>query len=152
VPRYPSDLSDAQWAVLEPQAKTVMAGLVAAQGRPMVHDLRAVCDAIGYVTRNGIEWRALPFDFPPWDSVYAFYERWNRRGMPQQLVTRLRGKLRAHQGRQEEPTACIIDSQIVKCADTVGKATSGYHGGNHAGRAVMPGGPVRAGAGAGQWG
>jgi transposase len=129
VPRYPSDLSDAQWAVLEPQAKTVMAGLVAAQGRPMVHDLRAVCDAIGYVTRNGIEWRALPFDFPPWDSVYAFYERWNRRGMPQQLVTRLRGKLRAHQGRQEEPAACIIDSQIVKCADTAGKATSGYHGG-----------------------
>jgi transposase len=129
VRRYPSDLSDNQWRVLEPQARAVMSELMRAQGRPMAHDLRAVCDAIGYVTRNGIEWRAVPADFPPWDSVYAFYERWNNRGLPQQLAGRLRGKLRAYQGRQEEPTACIIDSQIVKCADTVGAATSGYHGG-----------------------
>jgi transposase len=77
------------------------------------------------VTRNGIEWRALPADLPPWDSVYAFYERWNRRGLPQRLAGRLRG----HQGREREPTACIINSQIVKCADTVGAKTSGYHGG-----------------------
>ena len=129
VPRYPSDLSDDQWKVLEPQARAVMKGLVTATGRPMAHDLRAMVDAVAYVARNGVEWRALPVDFPPWGSVYAFYERWNRRGLPQQLAGRLRGRLRAHQGRQEEPTACIIDSQIVKCADTVGKATSGYHGG-----------------------
>jgi len=57
------------------------------------------------------------------------YQRWNARGLPQHLVTRLRGRLREHQGRQPEPTACIIDSQIVKCADTVSRATSGYHGG-----------------------
>jgi transposase len=86
-------------------------------------------DAVAYVTRNGIEWRAVPADFPPWDSVYAFWQRWNARGLPQHLVTRLRGRLRAHQGRQAEPTGCIIDSQIVKCADTVPKTTSGYHGG-----------------------
>jgi transposase len=129
VPRYPSDLSDDQWKVLEPQARAVMRELVRAQGRPMDHDLRAMCDAIAYVTRNGIEWRALPVDFPPWDSVYAFYGRWNSRGLPQQLVTRLRARLREHQGRRVEPTACIIDSQIVKCADTVPAATSGYHGG-----------------------
>jgi transposase len=95
----------------------------------MVHDLRAMVDAVGYVTRNGIEWRAVPADFPPWDSVFAFFERWNARGLPRHLVTRLRGRLREHQGRKAEPTACIIDSQIVKCADTVGKSTSGYHGG-----------------------
>jgi transposase len=129
VPRYPSDLPDGQWTVLEPQARAVMKELVIAAGRPMAHDLRAMVDAIAYVTRNGIEWRAMPADFPPWDSVYAFYQRWNARGLPQQLVARLRGRLRAHQGRRAEPTACIIDSQIVKCADTVGKATSGYHGG-----------------------
>jgi hypothetical protein len=63
VPRYPSDLTDAQWAVLEPRAREVMGELVVAAGRPMVHDLRAVCDAIAYVARNGIEWRALPADF-----------------------------------------------------------------------------------------
>jgi transposase len=126
---YPSDLSEAEWAVLEPQAREVMRELVRAQGRPMDHDLRAVCDAVAYVVRNGIEWRAVPVDFPPWDSVYAFYQRWNERGLPRALVARLRERLRKHQGRQAEPTACIIDSQIVKCADTVPKATSGYHGG-----------------------
>jgi transposase len=129
VAHYPSDLADAQWKVLEPQARAVMKALVKAQGRPMGHDLRAMCDAIAYVARNGIEWRALPVDFPPWDSVYAFYERWNKRGLPQQLAGRLRDRLRERQGRAQEPTACIIDSQIVKCADTVPAATSGYHGG-----------------------
>ena len=106
-----------------------MGELVAAQGRPMGHDLRAMCDAVAYVVRNGIEWRAVPVDFPPWDSVYAFYQRWSDRGLPQQLTARLRDRLRERQGRTKEPTACIIDSQIVKCADTVPVATSGYHGG-----------------------
>jgi transposase len=129
VARYPSDLTDAQWKILEPQARAVMTELARARGRPMGHDLRAMCDAIAYTVRNGIEWRALPVDFPPWDSVYAFYERWNKRGLPQQLTARLRERLRERQGRAKEPTACIIDSQIVKCADTVPAATSGYHGG-----------------------
>src|SRR6266536_1747427 len=89
VPRYPSDLDDAQWAVLEPQARAVMAELAITAGRPMVHDLRAMCDAVFYVVRNGIEWRALPADFPPWEAVYAFYQRWSARGLPQTLVHRL---------------------------------------------------------------
>jgi transposase len=63
MPRYPSDLTGEQWAVLEPWAREVMAGLMVAVGRPMVHDLRAMCDAVGYVVKNGIEWRALPADF-----------------------------------------------------------------------------------------
>jgi transposase len=71
----------------------------------------------------------MPADFPPWDSVYAFYQRWNARELPQNLVARLRGRLHERQGRKAEPTGCIIDSQIVKCADIVGKTTSGYHGG-----------------------
>jgi transposase len=95
----------------------------------MVHDLRAMCDAVSYVVKNGIEWRALPADFPPWEAAYAFWERWNRRGLPGELVTRLRERLREHQGRKAQPTACIVDSQIVKAHDTVSKRTSGYHGG-----------------------
>jgi transposase len=126
---YPSDLTDAQWAVLEPRAREVMAELMAAAGRPMVHDLRAVCDAVAYVVRNGIEWRALPVDFPPWEAVYAFYQRWNARGLPQALAGRLREALRPCQGRAARPTACIVDSQIVKAADTVPRASRGYHGG-----------------------
>jgi len=126
---YPSDLSDEEWAVLEPQARAVMRELVRAEGRPMVHDLRAMCDAVAYVVRNGIEWRAVPVDFPNWDSVYAFYERWNKRGLPHALVARLRERLREIRGRNRQPSACVIDSQIVKCADTVPKSTTGYHGG-----------------------
>jgi transposase len=128
-PCYPSDLTDEQWAVLEPRAREVMRELTIAVGRPMVHDLRAMYDAMSYVVKNGVEWRALPVDFPPWEAVYAFFERWNGRGLPQALITRLRELLRAHQGRKPQPTACIIDSQMVKAHDTVSKATSGYHGG-----------------------
>jgi transposase len=129
VPCYPSDLTDEQWAVLEPRAREVMRELTVAVGRPMIHDLRAMCDAVSYVVRNGVEWRALPADFPPWEAVYAFWERWNGRGLPLELIRRLREMLRQHQGRAAQPSACIVDSQIVKCADTVGKKTSGYHGG-----------------------
>jgi transposase len=128
-PCYPSDLTDQQWAVLEPAAREVMAELTIAVGRPMVHDLRAMCDAVGYVVKNGVEWRALPVDFPPWEAVYAFYERWNGRGLPQELIRRLRELLRAHQGRAAQPSACIVDSQIVKAHHTVARTTSGYHGG-----------------------
>jgi transposase len=127
--RYPSDLTDAQWKILEPHARQVMDQLRRATGRPMVHDLRATLDAIGYVARQGIEWRALPIDFPPWDAVYAFFQRWSQRGLPQLLVDRLRARLRTGVGRDVQPTAGIMDSQSVKAADTVGAATRGFDNG-----------------------
>ena len=127
--RYPSDLTDEQWAVVEPEARAVMAELVQVAGRPMVHDLRAMLDAIGYVTRYGIEWRALPCDFPPHAAVYAFFCRWSERGMPRRLADRLRGRIRVAAGRAELPTAAVIDSQSVKASDSVGAATRGYDAG-----------------------
>lgn len=126
VPRYPSDLTDAQWEVLRPEAEQVMADLRRATGRPMVHSLRAMMDAIGYLTSNGAHWRALPVDFPPWDAVYAFFQRWSQRELPQQLTHRLRERLRERAGRQRQPTAAIIDSQSVKAADTVSRASRGF--------------------------
>jgi transposase len=68
-------------------------------GQPMKHDLRAALDAIGYVTRYGIEWRALPVGFPPWEAVYSFVGRCNAPGRPQGLTDRLRGRLRVVCGR-----------------------------------------------------
>src|ERR1017187_10641987 len=68
---YPAATTDGQWRVLRPEAETVMAGLVLAAGRPMVHDLRAMLDAVFYVVRNGVEWRALPAGFPPPAAVDA---------------------------------------------------------------------------------
>lgn len=129
VPRYPSDMTDAQWRILQPQARQVMDEIRRATGRPMVHDLRAMLDAIGYVVRNGIEWRALPVDFPPWEAVYAFFQRWSQRGLPQRLVDRLRGRLRTGLGRDAQPSAAIVDSQTVKGADTVGAASRGFDSG-----------------------
>ncbi|UBU18761.1 IS5 family transposase [Nonomuraea gerenzanensis] len=128
-PAYPSDLTDAEWLVLEGEARGVMAELVAVAGRPMVHDLRAVLDGIGYVTRYGIEWRALPVDFPPHEAVYAFFLRWSRRGLPEQLAARLRGRLRVLAGRRELPTAGCVDSQTVRAAETIGAAACGYDAG-----------------------
>lgn len=127
--RYPSDLTDAQWAVLEPEARAAMESLIKAAGRPMAHDLRAMVDAVGYVTRYGIEWRALPVDFPPHEAVYAFFQRWSGRGLPQHLVDVLRERIRIARGRAPLPTAGSIDSQSVKAADTVGAATRGFDGG-----------------------
>jgi transposase len=129
VPRYPSDLSDAQWEVLRPEAEQVMSELRRAAGRPMVHELRAMVDAIAYVTRNGIEWRALPVDFPPWQAVYAFFQRWNQRGLPQRLTQRLRERLRVGLGRDAQPSAAIVDSQSLKAAETVAAASRGFDSG-----------------------
>lgn len=129
VARYPSDLTDAQWELLRPEAERVMAELRQAVGRPMVHDLRAVLDAVFYLVRNGIEWRALPADFPPWDAVYAFFQRWSQRGLPQQLVDRLRYRLRVRARRDAQPSAAIVDSQSVKAADTVGAGSRGFDNG-----------------------
>jgi transposase len=130
VRRYPSDLTDEQWALLEPEARAVMAELrKSPAGAPMKHDLRAVLDAIGYLTRYGIEWRALPIDFPPWSAVYAFFERWSERGLPHRLVDRLRGRIRIACGRAELPTAAVIDAQTVRAADTVPATSAGYDAG-----------------------
>jgi transposase len=82
-------MSDTEWEVLRPEAEAVMAELRKGPGgAAMKHDLRAMLDAIGYLTRYGIEWRAMPVDFPPWPAVYAFFERWSAREMPQRLVDR----------------------------------------------------------------
>jgi transposase len=130
VRRYPSDLTDEQWGVLAPEARAVMTELrKSPAGAPMKHDLRAVLDAIGYLTRYGIEWRALPADFPSWEAVYAFFERWSERGLPRRLADRLRGRIRIACGRAELPTAAVIDAQTVRGADTVAADSAGYDAG-----------------------
>ncbi|MCA1674253.1 MAG: IS5 family transposase [Actinobacteria bacterium] len=79
--------------------------------------------------RNGIEWRALPVDFPPWEAVYAFFQRWSQRGLPHRLTQRLRGRLRQGVGRDTQPSAAIVDSQSVKGAEWVGASTRGFDNG-----------------------
>jgi transposase len=105
-----------------------------------------------YVGRTGCPWRYLPAGYPPWPTVYGYFARWRDDGTLARLHGQLRDAARAAAGRSTQPTAAIIDSQSVRAADTVPRATRGWDAANHAGRAVMPGRLVAGGAGAGQRG
>jgi transposase len=122
--RYPSDLSTPQWKLIEPLLPAVNHG-----GRPEKHPRRAVVDAILYVVRTGCAWRQLPADFPPWQTVYWYFTRWEDDRVTERILDALREQLRVQHGRNPEPSAGIIDSQSVKGADTVGKESRGYDAG-----------------------
>jgi putative transposase len=123
-PRYPSDLTDAEWAYVQP-----LLPAASKDGRPEKHDRRDIVDAILYVTHNGVVWRALPADFPPWKTVYGFFERWKNEGVTIRVHDGLRGEVRQGEGRSAAPTAGVIDSQSVKGAATVTTPTRGYDAG-----------------------
>jgi transposase len=123
--RYPSDTTDAEWALLEPLLPAP-ASVHGRGGRPEAHHRRDIVDAIRYVTHNGCVWRALPCDFPPWRTVYGFYWRWNASGATSTLHDQLRTQVRLVAGPHPIPSAAIIDSQSVRAADTVPKQSRGY--------------------------
>ena len=122
--RYPSDTSDEQWAVIEALLLPVRTG-----GRPEKHPRRAIVDAILYVVRAGCSWRQLPADFPPWQTVYWYFNQWEQARATEKILPVVRAQLRVREGRNPEPSAGLIDSQSVKGADTVGRDTRGYDAG-----------------------
>ena len=125
--RYPTDLTDAQWAVLEPLLP-VMLCLTEIGGRPELHSRRTVIDAMFYLVDNGIKWRAMPADFPPWRTVWGMHARWRRDGVLARIVDALRALVRRAAGRGAEPSAGIVDAQSVheSAEGVVPAATSGY--------------------------
>lgn len=122
--RYPSDLTDAQWALVEPLLSAAKLG-----GRPEKHARRELVNAILYLLRTGCSWRQLPKDFAPWETVYWHFKRWRDDGSLDALHDTLRERVREAEGREAQPTAAIIDAQSVKGADTVGHKTRGYDAG-----------------------
>jgi transposase len=122
--RYPSDTNDEQWALIEPLLPAVNTG-----GRPEKHPRRAVVDAILYVVRTGCAWRQLSADFPPCQTVYWYFNRWEQAKATEKILPVVRAQLRVQEGRQPEPSAGLIDSQSVKGADTVSRDTRGYDAG-----------------------
>ncbi len=130
-PAYPSDLSDARWALVEPrltawrQARTD-AGV---GGRSATHDLREIFNAILYVNRTGIAWRYLPHDLPPWQTVYGYYTAWTTEGIFTALNYQLTGLVRDKTGRQTKPSASIMDTQSIKTSTNVPAATQGTDAG-----------------------
>jgi len=103
-PRYPSDLTDEQWALIEP--------LVAVKpgGRPAKHPRRRIVEAILYVNRTGCSWRQVPHDFPPWDTVYWYFRRWAEDGTTDRIHDALRDAVRDAEGRDPMASAGIVDS------------------------------------------
>jgi putative transposase len=117
--RYPTDLTDAQWRVLQPLIPPAEPG-----GRPREVDMREVLNGIFYQTRGGASWRMLPHDLPPWGTVHYYYRRWRLDGAWQRMHDALRGKVRRKAGRKASPSAAILDSQSVKTAEKGGLAAT----------------------------
>jgi putative transposase len=119
---YPSDLTDQEWAILQPQLPPPVPA-----GAPRTTNLREVVNAILYRLHNGCAWRALPHDFPPEGTVRGYFHCWRRSGLWEKINDRLRRQVRTAEGRNEEPSAGIIDSQSAKGTRTSG--TKGYDAG-----------------------
>ena len=125
--RYSTDLTDAEWAVLEPLLPAP-ACLTGTGGRPEQHHRRTIISALFYAADNGCKWRNLPADFPPWRTVYGFLRRWRAGRVLHDLVDDLRAIIRCAAGRSEKASAGIIDAQSVResAEGVVPAATSGY--------------------------
>jgi transposase len=124
---YPSDLSDARWALIEPTLTAWRQARLDRRptGHPATIELRDVFNAILYVNRTGIPWKYLPHDFPAHATAYFYYAAWRDEGIFAQLNYDLTGLARVKQGRKPEPTACVIDTQSIKTSTNVPLATQG---------------------------
>jgi putative transposase len=107
--RYPTDVSDEEWRCICPHLPEP-----SGRGRPRLHGLRAILDAVFYILKSGCPWRLLPRDFPPWKTVYDWFRRWRIEGTWERLNAELRERLRWRLGRNPNPSAGIVDSQSVR--------------------------------------
>lgn len=113
--RYPSDLTDAEWSLIEPFVQQN-----AGPGRPHTVDLREIVNALFYLTSTGCQWRYLPKDFPDYHNVNYYFRKWTQDATLEQINTALRRQIRIANGREAEPSAAIIDSQSVKSTESGG--------------------------------
>lgn len=113
---YPSDLSQAEWQIIQPLIPPAKHG-----GRPRTVDTREVVNAMLYLLRSGCSWEMMPHDFPPSGTVYYYFKQWRNQKIFASMNTILREKLRLASGRDKQPSAAILDSQSVKTTETRGE-------------------------------
>jgi putative transposase len=106
---YPSDLTDEQWALVEPLIPPAKEG-----GRERTTDLHEVLNGVFYILVGGVSWRMMPHDLPKWKTVYHYFREWKRDGTWARMNDTLREKVRVAEGREATPSAGSIDSQSVK--------------------------------------
>jgi transposase len=129
-PAYPSDLTDAQWALIQPLVPVLSTrGRGTRGGRPPRYSRRRIIDALLYVDRTGCSWRQLPHDFPPWQTVFYYFQRWAADGTTDRIHDTLRDAVRDAAGRDPMASAGAVDSQTVPGGATVGKNSRGYDAG-----------------------
>lgn len=115
--RYPSDVTDAEWALIAPMIPPPRSG-----GRPRDTDMREVFNAVRYVLRTGCQWRQVPKDFPPRSTVYNYFWEWTRYGVLDRIHHALLVQCREMEGREASPTAAVIDTQTTKATEKGGPA------------------------------
>ena len=113
--RYPSDLTDDEWALVAPLIPPAKRG-----GNRRHVDERAIVDGLMYILSTGCQWRALPKDLPPRSTVHDYFDLWSWDGTLDRLHHALYVKCREQAGREASPSAAIIDSQSVKAAEKGG--------------------------------
>ncbi|MCP5198350.1 MAG: IS5 family transposase [Gammaproteobacteria bacterium] len=120
--RYPSDLTHEEWEIIKPILEELEPRR--SRGRPREVDLREILNAIFYLNKTGCQWRYLPKDFPSYTLVSYYYHRWLDNGILEKINTTIHRNLRKEMGRNETPSAAMIDSQSVKgtqeCVDQTG--------------------------------
>jgi putative transposase len=112
---YPSDLTDREWEYIKRLIPAAKSG-----GRKRQTDMRLTANAIFYISRTGSQWRYLPREYPPWQTVYGYFRAWRIAGIWERIHDRLRDLVREQEGRERQPTAAILDSQTVKTTDRGG--------------------------------
>ena len=113
--RYPSDLTDDEWSLIEPLIPPAKRG-----GRKREVNVREVMNGVMYVLSTGCQWRAIPKDLPPRSTVFAYLDLWSYDGTLERIHHELYVKCREEAEREASPTAAIIDSQSVKSAEKGG--------------------------------
>jgi putative transposase len=117
--KYSTDLNDLQWQVIEN---------IQNDKRVRSHSLRSIWNAIFYITKTGCQWRMLPKDYPPWQTVYYYFSKWKKEGLIEEVHDTLVKKIRINSGKNALPTVGIMDSQSVKTTAVAGEER-GYDAG-----------------------